>query len=65
MTSTNVFGERICDKNCPAYFNDEECLEFCNAKLDRIGRVGMVDGEVQYGMLCGLPIGFKIVVDKE
>jgi len=63
MTSVNVFGQRICDKNCPAYHHDNVWGEFCGAKLDWNGRVNLVDGKVQYGMLCNVPIGFRIVVD--
>lgn len=63
MISVNAFGQRMCDKNCPAYFNDDECLEFCRAGFDGIGRES-VDGEMQLVELCGLPVGFKLVVNE-
>ena len=63
MTSVNVFGERICDKACPAY-HIGEYGELCNAKLGHYGRVKPVDGEIRWGMVCSLPVGFKIVVDE-
>lgn len=60
--SVNMFGERICDKDCPAWTK-----EFCRAKLNYAGRVPRGDGahKPQYGQLCKLPIGFKIVVEEE
>ena len=57
--ATNVFGERICaKKDCPVWFEDG-C--FCEARMDFSGSVGIEDGKRQYGVLCKLPIGFKIV----
>ena len=64
---TNVFGERICDKeNCPLFWNaSPQCGAegFCNALMDFTGRVAMIDGKVQYGMLCKLPIGYNVVME--
>lgn len=63
--STNVFGQRICVlKDCPAWFESEEhpdYREFCEARMDYMGSTGVIDGKRQYGVLCNLPIGFKVV----
>lgn len=57
----NVYGQRICDKNCPAYYKSDKYGEMCNARLDRIGSHGVVDGKVVYGMVCNLPVEFRVV----
>jgi hypothetical protein len=64
MATMNVFGERICDKTCPAYSGGDVFGELCNAKLDYIGRIKSVDGKAQNGMLCKLPVDFKVVVNE-
>lgn len=63
--ATNVFGQRICAlKDCPVWFESEEHPEygsFCEAHMDYPGTVGVIGGKRQYGVLCKLPIGFKVV----
>lgn len=56
---TNVFGQRICVlKDCPAWF---DYGEFCEVRMDYIGSTGVINGKRQYGVLCKLPSGFKVV----
>ncbi len=61
MIDKNVFGERICDPQCRAYYVSDTDGMMCEARLDRLGRVGVKDGKVVYGILCNLPIDFKVV----
>lgn len=43
----NIFGDRICVKeDCPAFFSDEKYGEFCNAKLDFVGLLLPLGGEL-------------------
>ena len=64
----NVFGERICDKNCPAWYDGGykrfEYGGFCEARMDFTGRVAPIDGKAQYGLLCKLPVGFQVIRDE-
>jgi hypothetical protein len=57
----NVYGQRLCNENCPAYYKSDKYGEMCNARLDRIGSHGVVDGKVVYGMVCKLPVEFRVV----
>lgn len=62
---TNVFGQRICALgDCPLWFESKEHPDygrFCEAQMDYIGSIGVKAGKRQYGVLCKLPIGFKVV----
>ena len=64
-TQHNVFGDRICDKRCPAFIDDPHYGIFCNAKMEYQGRVKPIDqnGKIvsQYGMLCRIPDKYKLV----
>ena len=61
--ATNVFGDLICVREeCPAFFNTEDGYGGCNARLDHHGRISINENSVRFGMVCGLPIEFKIVL---
>ncbi len=61
----NVFGQRICAlKDCPIWYESDKNPDynnFCEAHLDYPGRIEMIDGKPQFGVLCKLPIGFEVV----
>ena len=63
-TTTNIFGERICNKDCVCYMSDEGYEEYCNARLEYTGRIKQVGHKIQYGQLCKLPLDFKIVMNE-
>jgi len=64
-SNTNIFGQRICTREeCPA-FHDDGDGGICNAKLASLGRVTLVGETVKYGMVCKLPIGFKLAKEDE
>jgi len=65
---TNIFGQRICDKDkCVAWVTEEPMYEgdticgHCLAGLDYLGRVSISDDPVVYGLMCHLPVTFGVV----
>ena len=59
---TNIFGQKICLRGeCPAFFSTEDGYGGCNAKLDHHGRISIGDEPLKFGMVCELPIEFKVI----